>query len=311
MTATAIPPSALGTLGPLLGKGGQAFVYAAPEVVLRDVPWPVVYKKYRPGHNPPGGLDKLVARRLRLDPLKRGRLDSLTAWPLRVVADATAVHGVLVRLIPDSYFEERLLPSGTPDRSLREFQHLLIDPERARRLGMPAPTKVQRALVCRDFAAAVHLLHDEGVVIGDINPKNAVYRLDRRPTAMLVDCDAVRLRGSVAVVAQLDMPDWDAPEPRPSQATDLYKLGLVVLRLLAPGDGGSVSRDRTRVAGVLDREGRALLAAALGRDPAVRPSARVWGRYFDRVLAGRPPEPEATTTASWRRGPGGTWVREG
>ncbi|GAA2962453.1 serine/threonine protein kinase [Actinokineospora diospyrosa] len=305
--STTVSPSSLGRLGPMIGKGGQAQVYLAPAVGFPDVP-SVVYKKYRPGHSPPGGLDQLVARRLRLDPATRARLDSLTAWPLRVVADDAGVHGVLVRLIPDSFFQDRVLPGGDAVRSLRELQFLLIDPARASRLGMPAPTTAQRALVCRDFAAAVHLLHKLDIVIGDINPTNAVFRLDQRPTAMLVDCDAVRVRGSAAVVAQLDMPDWEAPERLPSQATDLYKLGLVVLRCLAPGAGGSVSRDLSRAADVLDREGRGLLAAALGRDAAARPSAQTWGRYFDRVLAGVSAPVPGSTTSAWRRGPGGTWI---
>ncbi len=298
----------VGPLGELLGAGGQAKVYRAPNVSLADVPGPLVYKEYRTGQAPPHGLAAVVSRRLRMDEVTRRRLDAATAWPVRAVEERGEVRGVLLRLIPEEFFEDRVKPSGTRARTLREVQHLFVEPRRAERLGMPAPTAAQRVLVCRDFASAVHLLHRNDLVIGDLNPKNAVFRLGGRPCVMLVDCDAIRIKGAAAVVRQLNAPDWDPPEAMLSQATDRYKFGLFVLRCLSPGAFASISRDPSRVDGVLPGEGPALLRAALGGDPGGRPTAQTWGRYFDAVLAGSTEPTDRSsrttpqmTTSGWRR----------
>ncbi|WP_086668808.1 hypothetical protein [Lentzea kentuckyensis] len=308
MSSHTIGLSALGPLGPQIGAGGQAKVFLAPAITLDDVAGPLVYKQYKPDHVPPHGLSAVVDKRLRMDVATRQRLDRCTAWPVRIVEQAGAVSGVLMPLIPGEFFEDRVLPSGQPKNSLREVQHLFIDPDRARRLGMPAPTPAQRLLICRDLAAALHLLHRNDLVMGDINAKNEVFRIDGRPCVMLVDCDAIRIKGSSAVVKQLNAPDWDPPEDTLSQSTDIYKFGLFVLRCLVPASMGSVSRDPARANAVLAPEGRTLLRASLSRRPADRPTAQDWGRFFDgqQPVVRRqsaPAPPPATSTPGWKRDP--------
>lgn len=283
----------LGRPGDLIGSGGQAKVYQLPGVTLADVPHPLVYKQYRPGHAPPHGLHAIVARRYRLDHKTWARLDRATAWPVRVVEDNGAVSGVLMPLISDDFFQRRTLPSGTSTRTLREVQHLFVDPERSERLGMPSASLRDRILICRDFASIVHLLHSNAMVIGDLNAKNAVFRFGVRPTVMLVDCDAIRIRGAMAVVRQLNAPDWDPPESSLSQATDRYKFGLFVLRCLAPGPQASVNRDTQWLTDRLDPYGKRLLSDSLSSDPGARPTPQMWGRYFDQLLSGRPTGPTA------------------
>lgn len=287
MTELVVQRNRLGVVGPELGRGGQARVYAAPGLGLPDAPGPLVFKEYRTGSAPPHGLRGLVAVRNRLDPATRSRLDALTCWPLRVVEEAGTVRGVVLPLIPPSFCQERVLPrTGRVRRDPREAQNLMVGRELARHVGMPWPTPAQRLVICRDLAAAVHLVHRLELVIGDINPRNALYRADGRPSVMLLDCDAVRKKGSMSVVAQLNAPDWEAPEGGSAltQGTDRYKLGLFVLRCLAPGRFASVDRDPARADRALDAEGRALLRAALGRTVEHRPTAQGWGRYFDRRI---------------------------
>ncbi len=70
-----------------------------------------------------------------------------------------------------------------------------------------------------------------------------------------------------------------------SVATDLYKLGLLVLRVLAPaGDGLERSRDADRIRTVLDDTGRRMLHDALGDDPGARPTPGEWYRYLRGVI---------------------------
>jgi hypothetical protein len=319
--------AAIGPLGPLLGSGGQGSVYAAPGISLPDIAGELVFKEYHRGQEPPHGLQTLVSRRLRMDEVTRARLDRSTAWPVRLVEEDGQVRGVLMRLIPDEYFQQRIAPSGRPIRSLREIQHLFVDPTRSARLGMPPPTMVHRLMLCRSFAAVLHFLHRNDLVVGDLNAKNAVFTLGDLPSVMLIDCDAVRIKGTMAVVQQLNAPDWDPPEDKLSQATDLYKFGLFVLRCLGPGSLASVSRDPARAEAMLDEEGRALLGGALHSSPAQRPTAQVWGRYLDSVLTGQRSQriptahtqplssvpPAATTaTSGWKRDPvTRKWVQVG
>jgi hypothetical protein len=100
---------------------------------------------------------------------------------------------------------------------------------------------------------------------------------------MLVDCDAVRFRGSAAVTRQLNAPDWDPPEGGSvlTEATDLYKLGLFVLRVLNPGAQASTAREPRRADPLLRiGRGQEMLRAALSADPRHRPTAVWWRNYF-------------------------------
>jgi DNA-binding helix-hairpin-helix protein with protein kinase domain len=307
MIELAIPRSRVGTLGRELGRGGQARVFLAPRLKLSDAPGPLVYKEYRSEAAPTHGLRALVAKRNRLSPEDRERLDACTCWPLRVVEDGGAVTGVVLPLIDTSFMQKRVLPHTRVRKvSPRDVQHLMVAPEMARRFGLPCPTPHQRLIICRDFALAVHRVHHMDTVVGDINPRNALYRIPARPAVMLLDCDAFRIKGTMAAVPQLNAPDWFPPEgPNAlTHGTDRYKLGLFVLRCLGPGKLASVDRDPARADSALDAEGRVLLRAALSAVAAERPEAADWGHYLNRRIRGqtvpaprKPPNPAALPAA--------------
>ncbi len=311
--------SVVGRLGAQLGSGGQANVYLAPELTLPDAGGPLVFKQYKGSQVSPNGLHGIVGVRSRMTPAAQSRLDATAVWPVRVVRDSGRICGVVMRLIPDSFFQDRLLPTGRSAHDPREVQNLFVAPALATRLGMPDLSMNQRFAVCRDLAAALTLLHENGVVFGDVNAKNELFRVRPEPTVMLVDCDAVRIRGNAAVVKQLSAPDWNPPEGAVlTQATDLYKLGLFILRVLSPGPQASTARDPRRAFPRLDGEGRRLITAALGTTGASRPSAATWRAYFaTRAGVGtRGPAPvgplgrhPAVVTSGWRRDPAtGRWV---
>lgn len=280
----------IGALGPRIGSGGQASVYLAPALQLDDAPGELVYKEYTTGSRPPLGLVSIAAKRAKMTPSDRDRLDRSVTWPLRVVRDDEVDCGVILRLIPDGYFQTRVLPgSGRTSRDLLEVQNLFVDQNLAARVGMPFPDLAQRLVICRDFASALHFIHRHDMCVGDINSRNATFRVDGgRPAVMLVDCDAVRIRGAAPVVAQLDAPDWDPPEGHGTLtlATDRYKFGLFVLRCLAPGPQASIGRDADRAHSALDAVGRTLLERALGADGAQRPTIQEWGQYLDQRITG-------------------------
>jgi hypothetical protein len=282
-----VPPDQLGGLGRELGRGGQATVFDLPKFTLPDAPGALVYKRY---HVPPptaADLRKIVSLRGGLDPVERARLDAIASWPCRIVQlpDGT-VCGVILPRIPSSFMDTIDLPSGERKSSLREVLNLFAPVERVRKVGRPVPTDRERLAVCRDFAAGLQFLHERlDVVFGDINAKNELFQLRARPMVMFLDCDAVRPRDSVAATKQLNAPDWDPPERTTlNRTTDLYKLGLFILRALTPGHQTSARRDPATVAGILDTAGLELLSRAVGQVPLARPSAREWTVHLSRLL---------------------------
>ena len=292
---TALHVDDLGDLGEELGSGGQAVVYDLPHLTLPRTPGRLVYKRYKPGVVPlERNMHELIDLRDNLDEPRRQRLDTVTAWPLRLVSDDHGVRGVVLPRIPDPFFQRITLPSGSPRTTVREVQHLFVDAEKCDRIGMPVPTLEQRLEICRDVAGVLAFLHDPGidVVFGDINAKNELFRLGEEPTVMFVDCDAARPRGSVTGTFQLNAPDWAPPERSGalSRHTDVFKLGLFVLRCLTPGDQGSTRTDPDAAVDVLDAEGLALLRRAIDGRPAERPEAGDWLRYLSRAI-GQPMDP--------------------
>ena len=311
---TTISRGDLGSLEPL-GQGGQAQVYSVPEVSLPDAPKSLAYKEYSPKSRPgsPQSLAMIVAVRDRLQPDTRAWLDEHAAWPLRVVMDGSQVTGVLMPLIPESFFQTiQIRFRNETTHIAREIQHLFIEPSQNMRKGMPNPSLAQRFRICQQFAFALAVLHRNDVVFGDISYRNALFTVSPQTAIMLVDCDAVRVKGTAAVVKQLHTAGWEPPEGLAFQsiATDVYKLGLFILRCLSPGDGASVIRDPGAVASRLDRDGRDLLTRTLSAKPGDRPEARDWYYYFRGRLPSHPQKlVESETSGGSSRGSTPAWVR--
>lgn len=284
----------IGTLGRLdpLSRGGQADLFRVPDLHLRDAPADLVFKRYRsPARSvSASGLSRIVHVRHNMSREQRLRLDEATAWPVRIVAAGSIVLGVVMPLIDASYFANLTLPSGKQRSGPREVQYLFVDPSKSTRLGLEPPSLRDRAMLCKAYAFALGILHKAEVVFGDISAKNALYRTRPRPGVMMVDCDAVRMRGQGAVVSQLHTADWDPPEGLTvqSELTDRYKLGLFILRALTPGDFSSVNRNPAVADAVLSAPGRTMLRRSLLGDPDERPAARDWYYYFK---SGRPAPP--------------------
>jgi hypothetical protein len=316
-----VPVTALGPMT-RLNAGANGTIHRLDDFQLVDEPGDLVFKEYNLTvvRVSLGGLEKLVDVRCSLAAQRRAVLDQMAAWPLAAVAGpAGEPLGVLMKLIPGSYFEDMLLPSGSRDRVPREFQHLIFDAAVARRREVDVPADSDhhtRMRICERFSYIMAILHGANLVYGDVSARNVLYHLRPQPNVLLVDCDAARIHGSAAVNKQQHSPDWDPPERHGGQSftTDRYKLALFVLRCLVPGKGASLNRSWRSATGVLDATGLRMLELGLGADPDCRPLAREWVFYLRARLgmaavpvvpAGPPPRPPRET--GWRRGPHG-WV---
>jgi DNA-binding helix-hairpin-helix protein with protein kinase domain len=231
-------------------------------------------------------LEAVVGVRSRMTSADRALLDSHATWPIRLVREQGRVIGLLMPLIPDAFVQTGRSITGSALRKEREIQYLFLAAQRCAKLGFPLVNLHQRFALCEKLARVFAVLHQNQVVFGDFNAKNALFsvgpgRLDA--AIMLVDCDAVRVKGTMSAVPQLNTPDWEPPAAERTQLTnytDVYKYSLFVLRTLSPGTNASTARDTRRVSTVLDEAGRHLLAASLSETPQHRPTAAHWATYF-------------------------------
>jgi hypothetical protein len=325
----AIPRTSLGDIT-FLASGGTARVFRVEQQILAEMP-EVVFKEYNkkaihhagPGLGP--GLHSIVESRDRLPIPQRALIDDRTLWPLRIIEDDTGnVVGVLMRLIPDRYFQRLNLPSGAVKTQPRELQLLFMEDEESKARGMPVVSMKTRMELCGQIARSLGLLHRAHVVYGDVSARNVIYdtSVASRPDTVLVDCDSVRIAGTrSAFGSQPHTPMWEPPESQnakkklamarrtgkasPSQIeslkqslmtqstpTDVYKYGLLVTRILDYGRGRSPNRNPNRAEAVLRRYAgpqlAALLRESLSEDPRDRPTMREW---FDAMVG-----PEKTPT---------------
>ena len=282
-----------------IGSGGTANVFALKSYMLAHIPeqkW--VYKKFKPTHRPVSlyGMRALVKLIESLEPKRRDLFDRAFNWPERaVVDDGDGASGVVLPLIAEEYFVDLRLSDGTVKRKPAEAQFLLSDRDYCATVGLPYPDEEQRRQLCRSLCYAIALLHRADVVYGDLSARNILFRLHPRPAVKLVDCDAVRVSGAAAAFgAQPHSPDWEPPEAIAarkrrdsgwtiqSKETDLYKLGLAVLRILTPGKGSSTNVDPASARGVLPSHLYTLLQRSLSPDPNARPTAKTWYEELQR-----------------------------
>jgi hypothetical protein len=340
--------SALGRLEQL-GKGGTATVYRVPDFSVADADV-TVYKEYKQStkaHAGPSllpGLLSLVRFREKLVVPQRRLWDERIVWPLRVVTnDEGAATGILMRLIPSRYFQRTVGRTGAEAARPREVEKLFGSPTDMARIGMAEVDLGTRLGLIVQIAATYAMMHRAGVVVGDISGRNMVYDSSgSRPQVLVVDADSARVEGTRSAFSnQPHTPHWEPPEALQaaralrharrgsgtpsaggdigrlsnttvvqSKATDVYKFGLLVVRILDFGRQRSVNRDPSIATGILRRafgaEAGALLTRTLSADPTQRPELREW--Y---LLTHPGSTKRATATPTQRTAPAAPTIADG
>ena len=291
----------LGHLVPL-AKGGFGEVFRVPGYHLPGDHAALAYKQFTSQQAEQArSAEAAVSFRNQLSRADRDDLDLYTVWPRALVEDGKAgVIGLLMPLIPDDFFCDRADPdTGGLTSKPREMQWLIASHEQrtAAQIDLRDVDWIERLILLGNLVYAIGRLHKHGWVFGDLSFKNAVFALDP-PRMMLLDCDGA---ASLADQSrkQASTPLWDPPEcsrtpvPGASQQplqdthTDVYKLGLAILRCLVPGKGAASSRSADRVASHLDGEGGALVERAVDEEPGNRPTAKDLYGYLQKVVAAR------------------------
>ncbi|MEU8007715.1 hypothetical protein AB0B66_41705 [Catellatospora sp. NPDC049111] len=220
---------------------------------------------------------------------ERAEIDEVAVWPLAMVLEKGKDVGVVIELIADEFF----VAARPPDRQLFELGFLCVSANYFTRMGIdPAVTgdEVMRLAVAMRLAFAIEVVHRHRLVFGDLHLKNAVAATRPLARVLLMDCDGIAELGNQQRV-QLHGLGFKPPEitaglqKLQDQETDVYKLGLCIVKMLSPGPGATQATDPAKTApGLLDAEGVGLLQRAVGRDRTSRPQAHEIRAYLVRRL---------------------------
>lgn len=294
----------LGTLEPL-AKGGFGQVFRVGENPFPGDQTLLAYKEFASEFDAQRrSAQAAVAFRDGLSQDDRDDLDRCTVWPRAVVlGPGGKISGLLMRLIPDDFrCELRDSETGKKVTKVRDLQWLGATQaqRKAAEIDLRDVEQLERRILVGKLIYAVGRLHKHRWVFGDLSFRNAAFALNP-PRMLLLDCDGAAALSDTER-KQASTPYWDPPEcpldvPEDQRRlqddiTDVYKLGLAILRCLAPGKGMTSTRNPDRLADQLDPEGVTLVRRALGGDRGDRPTAKELYGYFYKIVspAVRPPE---------------------
>ncbi len=286
-----VPLSRLGHLT-RLAEGTQGVISRTDRLVLRHSEHAIL-KQYKPAalsQLDAGGLTAMVEFLFSLPQAEGDRLLDYAAWPVRIVVDGAGPVGFVMPPVPQQYWIDLTLPSGAVRRVLGQFQHLLNADEFSARKGLVVGDEV-RVRLALSVAFRLEFLHARNVVVGDLSPRNLLFSIDPQPSCYFVDCDSMVLAGRSAL-PQLETPDWHvravSREPLATEATDRYKLALLVLRLLSRGQSSYHTAELPDWSSPVLAP---LIVAGLSADPAGRPTPAQWVDVLNQakdLLAGPP-----------------------
>lgn len=266
-----------------IGQGGQGIVYRAPNVKTSFTDT-LVYKEYKSEvrvvtdfealATMPALVEKSMSRR------DGERLISFAAWPCEIVEKDGEPTGFLMPEIPNQFNIPLRTLKGTSD-SLAEFQHLL-NPESVLEARGITISEAQRYKLLREVSFGMNFLHDNGVCVGDLSPKNVLFSLKPEKSVYFVDCDAMRIHG-MSALPQLETPGWEVPagEELATVYSDSYKLGLLALRLLA---GSQSASDVDELPSGTLAAVRQIINDALSRPPEKRPLPATWAYILGNAI---------------------------
>ena len=224
----------------------------------------------------------------------RSDLDEVTVWPLALVEDGGVVRGCLMPLIRPEFFAElHPLATGKKDSKTRELRWLPARSGALQRAGFSQDQIDEfsdfliRMRIMVWLVYSVALMHKYGAVYGDMSLKNAVFCLGEHPRSVLMDCDGVARQDDVSR-RQANSPFFLAPEcEEPANnpfargrayfqdaRTDVYKLGLCVVRCLSRGRKATQLKSADHLTGTLSPECLDVIKASLSQDPDQRPTAK-------------------------------------
>jgi hypothetical protein len=155
------------------------------------------------------------------------------AWPLELFGSEEQVNGYVMPLAPESAKFQLKTVGQTQSKYLQAMYLFDADywNKPAVRSQPPTLTAGDRIEILLDLHYALHVLHQNGLVYGDISSKNVIIRMGERPGVFLFDSDSISTVSKRAE-SPLVTPGWETPETLGPLEIDRSRFALFVLRLL-------------------------------------------------------------------------------
>lgn len=201
--------------GKVIGRGGEGVVYdlaSHPDLVLKQYNEPLTANY----------VEKLAL----MVGMHTPSIAAFAAWPSDIVTDDTDhVVGFVMRKLTG------FLPL-----------HMAFSPMERKKLF---PDKGYNFLVhiARNLAAAFHKLHEQGLIVGDVNEGNIL--INAAGLVCFIDCDSFQIKGpSDFFYCEVGVPRYTPPELLRQESfskvmrtvnTDSFSLGILIFQLLFLG----------------------------------------------------------------------------
>jgi hypothetical protein len=259
-----------------IASGGQATLFAVPDLKLPDADGPLVYKEYNDAILAKSarairyGLPQLLEIPDRLPQAKRDLLNARTAWPLALVLNGEQASGIIMKRIRP-VFQFTMHLSAGPKETIFDLQQVLRPESERSAFEVPPLSVDQRGRLVARLAICMELFHDNGLIVGDLSSKNVAVSNPGKLSEVypkFLDTDSFRLAGNRPPVQQGSTPDWLVPEIVEAEEeaarltrvqapvaqiakvrgraqvldkrTDIFKFGLLALRLFDFGPDAGV-----------------------------------------------------------------------
>ncbi|MDR1089044.1 MAG: YARHG domain-containing protein [Coriobacteriales bacterium] len=258
-----------------------------------------VYKEYKEYVSP--DEDSLAAFAKFYHGLSTGDksyLDSICCWPHELVKDGSndGVSGFLMIQIPERFYCPISFSTGTKVVEAK-FEHLLIPDRLLTRRQIPLTDKARYKLLL-SVVRGLNFFHEHGVCVGDFSHSNVLFSLSGC-SVFFLDCDSFSL-GSKTVFPQTETGNWGVAERYPgeepgTEKSDIYKLGLLALRLLMQSDNPShyqASTNIERLPSQMDAEVKTVIENSL-KDAPDRPALATWSAALRAAIMNCVSEPVA------------------
>lgn len=199
-------------LGDKIGEGGEGIVY-----MLADEPGMLAKIAKDP--------DKLDDKYEALVSLRSDRLDEAAAWPLEKVQDEEGnTVGYKMRHYRDTVLLHQVFQTKSRVKELprADWRYLIR--------------------VAKNLATCVHLVHSDGLVIGDLNESNVL--VSGNALVRLIDCDSFQIEvGGYRQTCDVGKGEYLAPELQGMSLEgrwrtadqDLFPLAVLIFQLLLLG----------------------------------------------------------------------------
>jgi serine/threonine protein kinase len=252
-------------------------------------------------------LDQLINIKNSMSDNHKKILTQYTTWPKQIVYENGKVCGYIMNLIPGMFYSFPENPfNGKKKPTLSSLDFILQSIKFREDENLPRINDKGMARITSSLLNTLAVLHEEGIIAGDLSPGNIILYIDSYDQAknrpLFIDTDSFRKDKQTNPLKQLHTPNWETPEYQnaldelqglpvntdphkrvsleiaskiQNKETDIYKICLAITRLYHDGEHRpsivSSPFAQEKLAKKISKEFSNLVTLGLSDDPKKRP----------------------------------------